>query len=63
MRGLEEKEKQRQQGDTPSRELTRLRNTIEDKNQELEKVKRDQEVHISRMEDIRREVSSFTIHC
>jgi len=53
---MEEKEKLRQQGDTGSRERTRLKNTIEEKNQELEKVKRDQEVHISRIEDMRREV-------
>jgi len=55
VKGLEDKEKHRQQGDTGAREKTRLFNLIEEKNQQLDKANRDVEVHVSRMEDIRKE--------
>jgi len=51
---MEEKD-QRQLGDSGSRERTRLKNLIEETTKELEKVKREEEIHRSHIEDIRRE--------
>lgn len=55
---LEEKEL-RHSGENWYIERSRLKDIIEEKNQQLEKVKRDEEMHRNHIDNIRREVVYF----
>jgi len=55
MKELEEKEL-RHSGENWYIERSRLKDIIEEKNQQLEKIKRDEEMHRDHIDNIRREV-------
>lgn len=58
MKEFEEKEL-RHTGENWYIERSRLKDIIEEKNQQLEKIKRDEEMHRDHIDNIRREVSLF----
>lgn len=61
MKELEEKEL-RHSGENWYIERSRLKDIIEEKNQQLEKIKRDEELHRDHIDNIRREVSFLYVY-